>query len=170
MSFKAQLKLYLGWEWEEGAQDKDNQDLDYTLLDGTDINQAEAVFHQENVTLLDGNSTTYDLTALSRTVLGDTLDVTLITVKKILAVNESESGELIIGGAAANEWSEPFGADGDTAIVPPQSPWFWGSLRCGKEVDGTNKNLKIAASGDDVTYSLVIIGLVTPATGECSSA
>lgn len=170
MSFKAQFKLYVGWEWDEGARDVDNVTIDRTFLEGTDINQAEAVYHKDSETILDGNSVTFDLTNLTRVALGDTLETTFITIKQILIVNESTSGDLILGAAGTNEWSEPFGADGDTLNIPPDSPDLLSSRRCGWEVDGTNKNLKIAASGDDVTYSLVIIGLVTPATGECSSA
>lgn len=168
--FKAQLKVYLGWEWDDGAQDKGNVSIDETFEDGTGVDQAEAVYHVVSETILDGNSNTYDLTALLRQVLGDELSTTLVTIKELLIINESTSGNLVVGNAAADEWSEPFGADGDTLVIRPDSPCLLSSRRCGWEIDGSNKNLKIAASGDDVTFSMVIIGLLTPATGVCSSA
>ena len=79
-------------------------------------------------------------------------------------------GQLVVGGAASNEWSEPFGADGDKVVCPLDSPVELVNRQCVWEVDATNKNLKIAAEGGDVTYSIAIIGLLNPATGECSSS
>jgi hypothetical protein len=165
------MKGYLGWNWDDGAKDFDNLNYNKPWTSGTAFNEAEAVYKIESATILDAASVTFDLTALTRTVLGDTLNTVFVTIKAILIVNESTSGgELVVGAAASNEWSEPFGADGDTGIVPLDSPWLWASRRCGKFVDASNKNLKLAAVGGDVTYSMAIIGTITGATGECSSS
>lgn len=172
MTYKGNIQSVLSWSWTSGTSDNDKLSYSQTLTDGTGVNQAEAVWHKESIVLLSGNSTTYDLTNLIRTVLGDaTHSTTFVTIKAIHLVNLSTSGgELHIGGAATNEWSEMFAADGDKLVIPLDSANLWSSRRCGKEVDGTNKNLKVAAVGGDVTYSIAIVGLITPATGECSSS
>jgi hypothetical protein len=170
MGFKAEVKAWLGWNWSDGAVD--NQRLDYAgrLLDGNGDNQAEAVWHAENQTLVDAASTTLDLTALTRTILGDLHTVTFLTVKALLIVNQgSSSGRLLVGGAAADEWSEPFGADGDQIAVPLDSPLLLTNRQAGWNVDQANRNLKLAASGGEVTYSIAVVGTTT-AAGSSSGA
>ena len=162
MSFKAEVKASAGWNWNEGAIDNDRLDYAQQLLDGNGDNQAEAVWHAESQTLLDAASTTLDLTSLARTILGDAHTVTFLTVKAVLIVNRSTSGgELLVGGAAADEWSEPFGADGDRLVVPLDSPALLANRKDGWDVDASNKNLRLAASGGNVTYSIAIIGTTT---------
>lgn len=172
MSFQGQIKASFGWEWDEGATDSSDLKFNETLADGVGVNQAEAVWHKEDVELLNAASTTYDLTSLIRTVIGDTTHVTaLVSVNGILIINKSTAGgEVLVGGAASDEWSEPFGADGDKVRVPLDSPLVLVSRRCGWEVDDSNKNLKLLAQGGDVTYSIAIIGTINFTTGECSSS
>lgn len=172
MSFKAEVKASVGWNWSEGAVDNDRLDYAQRLSDGNADNQAEAVWHAENQTLPDAASTTWDLTTLARTVLGDVHTVTFLTVKALLIVNLSTSGgELLVGGAAGDEWSEPFGADGDQLAVPPDSPLLLANRQAGWNVDDANKNLKLAASGGDVTYSIAIVGTTTaPGSGSGSGS
>ncbi len=170
MSFKADVKASVGWNWNEGAVDNDRLDYAQWLLEGNGADQAEAVWHAEDQTLLDGASTTLDLTSLTRTVLGDSLTVTFLTVKALLIVSQDSSvGELVVGAAAADEWSEPFVADGDQLAVPPDSPCLLGNRQTGWTVDNANRNLKLAASGGDVTYSIAIVGTIT-ASGSGSGA
>jgi len=164
MSFKAEVKASVGWNWNEGAID--NQRLDYAeqLLAGNGDDQAEAVWHAENQTLPDAASVTLDLTALTRSVLGDINTVTFLKVKALLVVNlDSGGGRLLLGGAAADEWSEPFGADGDQVAVEPDSPLLLANRGSGWEVSDADKNLKLAASGGGVTYSIAIVGTTTAA-------
>ena len=162
MSFKAELKASVGWNWNEGAVDNDRLDYAEQLLDGNGDAQAEAVWHAESQTLLDAGSTTLDLTSLGRTILGDLHTVTFLTVSALLVVNESTGGgKLLIGGAASDEWSEPFGADGDQVAVPPDSPLLLCNRQAGWPVDDSNKNLRIAASGGDVDYSIAVVGTIT---------
>lgn len=164
MSFKAEVKASLGWNWNDGAVDNDRLDYAEQLLEGNGASQAEAAWHDRDRTLLDGASTTLDLTSLTRTILGDTVTVTLLTVKALLIVNQtSGGGELVVGDAAANEWAEPFTADGDQITVPPDSPLLLANRQTGWQVDDSNRNLKLAASGGDVTYSIAIIGTTTTA-------
>lgn len=170
MSFQAHLTASLGWRWNDGAVDASRLGYAESLLDGSDDNQAEAVWHVEDQTLLDGTSTTLDLTNLTRTVLEDLHTVTFTQVRAVLVVNlATGSGELIVGGAASDEWSAPFGADGDLLAVPPNSPLLLANRKTGWDVDDTNKNLKLAASGGDVNYSIAIVGNLT-ATGSSSGS
>jgi len=159
MTFKAEIQASLGWNWSEGAVD--NQRLDYArqLLQGNGDNQAEAVWHAEDQVLLSGASVTLDLSALERTILGDTNTVTFLSIKALLIVNASTSGgHLLVGGAASDQWSEPFGADGDQVAVPPDSPLLLCNRQAGWPVDGANRNLKLAAVDGNVTYCLAIVG------------
>ena len=172
MSFKAEVRASLGWNWSEGAVDNDRLDYVKTLLEGNGDNQAEAVWHAENQALLDAASDTLDLTTLARTVLGDIHTVTFLTVKALLIVNLSTTGgQLLVGGAAADEWSEPFGADGDQVAVPLDSPLLLTNRQAGWNVDDSNKNLKLAADGGDVTFSIAIVGTTTaPGSGSGSGS
>lgn len=170
MSFQARVSASLGWRWSDGAVDSSRLSYAESLLEGSDDNQAEAVWHVEDQTLLSGTSTTLDLTNLTRTVLEDLHTVTFTQVRAVLVVNLSTgSGELIVGGAAGDEWSAPFGADGDQLAVPPDSPLLLTNRKTGWDVDDANKNLKLTASGDDVAYSIAIVGNLT-ATGSSSAS
>jgi hypothetical protein len=157
----------IGWVWVEGVTDRGAVDWAQYFDDGDDEIEANASWHADSITLADGNTTTLDLTALTRTVLGDTLTTSLMSVKGILIVNETEdlNANLIVGGAASNAFAYPFGYDTDTVIVPPDSPMLLCNRRWGWFVDGTHKNLKLEASGGDVTYSMVIIGTTSLGTG-----
>ena len=170
MSFKVEMKASIGWNWDDGAVDNDRLEYVRQLLEGNDDNQAEAVWHVEDQVLLDGNSTTLDLTALTRTILGDTVTVTLLTVKGLLIVNQSTTGgQLVVGDAATDEWSAPFGADGDQVTVPLDSPVLLSNRQSGWAVDNSNRNLKLTASGGDVTYSIAMVGTTTaPGSGSGS--
>ena len=90
------------------------------------------------------------------------IDLGTSSVKALLVINESTSvGELVVGNAATDPWSEPFGADGDLIAAPPDSPILLANRQEGWEVDNANRNLKLAAAGGDVTYSIAIVGTIT---------
>jgi len=170
MSFRADVKASIGWGWDSGAVDNDRLDYAVRFLEGNADGQAEAVWHVEDQTLLDGASTTVDLTALTRTIFGETFTITLLTVRALLIVNKSTGGGVLLAGdAAADQWSEPFGADGDQITVPSDSSLLLGNRQTGWSVDDSNKNLRLAADGDDVTYSVAIVGTTT-ASGSGSSS
>lgn len=159
MGLKAEIKTAIGWNWSDGAID--DQRLDYAKLwtAGSGPGQAEAVWHAEERLLLEGTAETLDLTDLARTVFGASISITLLSVKALLVVSHSAStGELLIGAATTDTWSEPFGDDGDQIAVPPDSPLLLVNRQSGWAVDDANKNLKLAASGGDVIYSVVVMG------------
>ena len=164
MSFKGEIRTSIGWNWNDGAVDNDRLDYAKQMLEGNGAGEAEAVWHDEDCLLGDGASSTVDLTELQRTVLGDINTVTFLKVKALLIVSHSDSeGDLLVGDAASDEWSEPFGADGDQLIVPAGSPVLLANRNTGWPVDASNKNLKLAASGGDVSYSIAIVGTTTAA-------
>jgi len=171
-TFSANVTAAVGWLWRADTlnpSDDDRLAFAKSLTDGDDDYEAEAKWSDEAASLLEGGTRTLDLTALTRTIFGDTHTVVLVRVKAILiTVTEASTGQLLVGGAASNEWHEPFGAAGDKIRVPRGSPMLLGCLGCGWEVNDSNKNLKLAACDGDVTYSIVIIGTTTICTGTCS--
>ncbi len=159
MSFKAEIQAWIGWNWREGAVDNDRLDYARQLLEGQGNGQADAVWHLEDQSLADGASTTLDLTALARTILGSPHSLTLTAVKGLLVVNATTAaGELLVGAAAADPWWGPFGAATDRVRVPPDSALLLVNRESGWPVDANNKQLNLAASGGDVTYSIVLVG------------
>ena len=169
MTFKAEIRALIGWNWSQGALDSGRLDYARSFAEGFDDSQAEAVWHSEGETLSSGGSTTLDLTALQRSVLGSLMTTTLVSVKGLLVINSgSSAGRLVVGGAGGAEWSAPFGADGDTIALPPDGALMLSNLQGEWQVDDANKLLKLAAAGGDVAYSLVLLGTLT-ATGSSSS-
>jgi hypothetical protein len=169
MSFKAEIKAAIGWSWNQGALDSSRLDYAAQLSEGHGDGQAEAVWHVEQETLLNGAAELLDITALRRSVLGAIHTATLLSVKGLLVINDAaSSGNLVIGGAGGSEWSAPFGGDGDTVALPPDGVLFLSSRGQGWPVDDANKLLKLTAAGGDVGYSVAIIGTLT-ASGSGSS-
>jgi len=169
MSFKGELRASLGWNWSDGATDNGRLDYAAQLLSGNGDGQAEAAWHLAGQTLANGESTTLDLTNLTRTILGDLHTVTFLTVKALLVVSHAASvGELALGDAAADTWSAPFGGDSERVFVPPDSPMLLANRRSGWAVDDSNRNLKLAAVGGEVLFSIAVLGTIT-ASGSGSS-
>ena len=162
MTFKAEIRASLGWNWSEGAVDNGRLEYAKQFLEGHGDGQAGAAWHAEDQSLVEGASATLDLTALARSILGDTLTTAFLRVKGILVVNQSASaGRLVMGEAGGAEWSAPFGADGDTVAIPPQSAMLLVNRQEGWPVDDSNKLLRLAAAGGPVTYSVAIVGTTT---------
>lgn len=171
MSFTAEIAARIGWAWNDGALDSDDLRYAVRLLEGNGESQAEAVWHKEDVELLSGASETLDLTALVRTILGEAVTFTFLTIKGLLiTVDEDSTGELLVGGAASNAWYYPWSDASDKSNVPAGSPFLIGNRHWGWAVDASNKNLKLEASGGDVTYSIAIVGTTaTTASGSSGS-
>ncbi len=162
MTFVAEIRASLGWTWDEGAVDDDRLDLVQQLSEGNGDNQAEAVWHLEDQELPNGESVALDLAALQRWILGDTNTVTFLKVKAVLLSSDAQSaGNLVVGGAATDPWSEPFAAAGDQAVVAPNGLLLLGNPQAGWPVDAGRRNLQLAADGGDVTYSIAIVGTLT---------
>ncbi len=164
-TFTSDVKAFVGWNWlaDTGQPtDDDNISYDKSFTDGSGDSQEEIKWSSESRTLLNGNSETFDLTALARSLFGGTLTVTLYKVKTIMIVIESTTaGKLTIGDAASNEWAGPLHTDGQTLILDPDSVYLQTNRQYGWGVDDSNKNLKVAAGNGDVTYSIFIGGTET---------
>jgi hypothetical protein len=172
-TFKGEVVARLGWKWEsDGVRDFDNVNHATDMTTGFDWNEAEAVWSKDSVSLADAASVTYDLTNLTRTIFGQSFAVTLIDVRAIQIKNETTTeGTLTVGDAGSNEWSAMFGADGDTIKVEPLSTFLISNELDGWDVDSTNKNLKLTASGGTTTFSIAIIGATSAgASGSGSGA
>lgn len=164
VTFGGQLKAALGWDWKDtaGPLDKGIVEYDKALTNGTGENQAEMIWWRKSEVLLDGQSQTFDLTSLTRELLGSTITQTFYKVKGLLIIVENTTlGNLIVGDAAANEWSGPFWGDGATIVIPPDSHLSICNRQNGWGVDASNKNLKLFAHQGDVTSSIAIVGTET---------
>lgn len=178
MNLRSTIDARLGWKWVNGAVDEDNLTFKEVLANGFDDNEAEIVWHLEDEALVNGASTTWDLTALTRDILGDDHESTLGSVKAILVISASTSvGTLIVGAADYDVWWAPFDSETGTVEVPPDSPLLLVNRQGGWEVtkelssssssgeSGADRMLKVTASGGAVTYSIAIIGTQWSSSG-----
>ncbi len=172
-TFKAEIVARIGHKWEsEGVIDSDKVEQNTQLTNGFNWNEAEAAWQLTGVVLADAASVIYDLSNLTQTRFGDTQVIAMIDIRAIIIKNETTGeGTLILGDAGANEWSAMFGADGDKLNVEPSSVFLISNELDGWDVDATNKNLKITASGGETTFSIEIVGATSAgASGSGSGA
>ena len=167
-SLQSRIHAAVAWTWHDRLGDSpiifsDRLQFVKDLADGSGDNQADAVWYVKNQTVLAGESITYDLDLLEQTMFGDTITVPFARIKGLLIVNKNSSGDgyLLIGGAATNEWDEPFGASGDTLAVMPASPLLLANVRDGWDVTSASRSLKIAAVGNDVTFDISAVGTLS---------
>jgi hypothetical protein len=170
-TFRAELLARLGWKRTSGSV-TDEQQCKYCqpLECGDGPGQAEAAWQDADAFLLDGAARPLDLTALTRPMFDDLHTTVLVTVRAILLVNNNVAqGRLVVGRAAQHEWFAPFSAAGGMLEVPPQSAALVSNRQAGWAVDAARRNLKLAAVGGDVSYSIAILGTLT-AGGSGSSS
>jgi len=165
---RSTIQAELGWSWQDrdGASLITNnsrlrllQDFD----DGSGVNEAEAVWDASEQTLPAGTALTFELDGLERILFGDAIYLSLLKVKAILIVNRNTSGSgyLLVGGAASDAWSAPFGAAGDKVKVMPGAPLFLACPQNGWDVEAGANQLKIAAVGATVVFDIAILGTRT---------
>ena len=154
----------LGWTWRDtvGRTTIVNSNRLRSLsdlADGTGADQADVVWHVEDQILSAGSSTTLELDGLAQSVFGSTISLSLAAVKAILVVNTSSTGGyLLVGGAAADEWHEPFAAAGDKIKVMPGGQLLLANPGAGWGVSAGSTDLKIAAVSAEVTYDIAVLG------------
>lgn len=170
--FNAELLAQIGWRWTSGAVvDEGRLRFSRQLSNGIGANQAEAVWYDQEVVLADGGQRILDLTALRRWIFEDELLTVLATVRALAVVNQSSgAAQLIVGGATSDEWSAPFGADGDTLVLPPDAVLLLAAPAAGWPVDTANRNLRLAASGGPAVYSIAVLGTLTLSSGSSSGS
>lgn len=175
-TLRSTISVQTGWTWRDQTgtstiTDSNRFLFDKDLADGADADQADAVWHAEDQVLAAGESTTLELDTLEQTWFGNAITISLAKVKAIQIINKSTAGGyLLVGGAALDEWYEPFGASGDTVKVMPDSPLILSNTRDGWDVQLGNTALKIAASGGAVTFDLAILGTLEAGSGSSSSS
>jgi hypothetical protein len=164
-TLRSSLDIDLGWTWRDQLGDfsvSDNNRLHFRqeLTDGTGVHQADAVWRVSDQTLESGLATTFHLNALAESLFGNTIQIPLNTVRILMIVNKTTTGNgyLLVGGAEANEWHAPFGMPGHTVKAMPGSPLLMANLRSGWLVKPDNEALKLVAIGNDIVYDLVIVG------------
>ena len=162
----SEIKVSLGWLLQDAnalSTVADNSQLDYhqAFADGTDVDQADRVWHDER-TLSSGANEDLVLSNLPQTLFGNSLGIALAKVKAILLVNTAiDAGEdLVLGGAASHEWQGPFAAAGDKIIVPTDSCLLLLNKKSGWTVTaGSADKLRVANNGaGDITYKIAILG------------
>ena len=91
-------------------------DMLWQIASGTAADESDIVYH-DKITLADAASLEIDLAGTLTDIFGDT--VTLARVKAlIIKPVETNTGNLLVGGAAANGWSTPFDDPTDKLKIP----------------------------------------------------
>ena len=176
-TLKSTLSAQLGWTWRDVAGtlvviDSNRLAFDADLADGAGSAEADAIWHAADQTLLAGQAMTLELDALAQSIFGDIITIPLAKVKAILIVNKNggQSGSLVVGGAAANAWSAPFGTPGDTVCVMPGSPLVLANLCDGWDVPPGSHALRLEAVGQPVTFDVAILGVLAGVEGSSSGS
>lgn len=134
----------------------------WRFTNGAGANQANEVFSDIR-TLTASSTENLDLAGSLTGAFGETLTFTKVKALVIVAA-AGNTNDVVVGGAASNGFSTPFGDPTDTVKVKPG-----GALvliapdAAGYAVAaGTGDLLKIAngGSGTGVTYTIVIVGAV----------
>ncbi len=174
-SLRSAVETHLGWTWRDEVGDAaviDSNRLAFQrdLTDGDDPGEADAVWHAQDRILPEGESLLLQLDALEQPLFGDTILVSLDRVKAILIVNRNTEGAayLVVGGAAVDEWSEPFGMAGDTIKVMPGSPLLLANVLDGWPVAASGATLRIASTGGPVAFDVAILGTMSPGAASSS--
>lgn len=133
-----------------------------SLTNGTGANQANQMF-TDTRTISASSSEDLDLSGVLASSFGTTLVFTSIKAI-IVSAASANTNDVVIGGAAANDFSTFFGASTDTIIVVPGGTFALINPEAnGYAVTaGSADLLKIAnsSSGTSVVYDIIIIGEV----------
>jgi hypothetical protein len=133
-----------------------------TITEGSGSGQGDGSWNIEDAVLLSAATVEYDLTALTRSVFGGSLTTSFQKiVALVIEVDSTSTGALVVGGAAANTWVGPFIDTTDKIALEADSQYAQTQYLDGWPVSGSNKALKLEASGGNVTYSIYLVGLLT---------
>lgn len=164
-NLQSTVETHLGWTWRDGVGgavvvDSNRLACRQDLRDGAAAAEADAVWHAHGRVLLAGESLLLELDALEQSLFGAAVLIAMDRVKAILIVNRNTAGtaHLAVGGAAADEWSEPFGMFGDTVKVMPASPLLLANVMDGWPVVPSAATLQVSAIGGAVTFDIAILG------------
>lgn len=176
-NLQSKIEAQLGWTWRDHVDtspvvDSNRIRFKRDMIDGSETNQADAVWHAKNQTLSAGASTTLELDALEKELFGDTIFIALLKLKSLLIKNNNtgDTGYLLVGGAASDAWHAPFGNVDDTLKVMPGGALLLANPRDGWDVTVDARDLKITAVGGSVTYDIAMLGTATEDEDESSSS
>lgn len=137
--------------------------LSQVWSNGTGPNQINFKYHDRRTVTLSTLTDDIDLAGVLADVFGDT--ITFIHIKEIVILNRATvSGEdLLIGGAAANAWNQPFNGSA-TAKDDCWASGIWvrsAPLSGIPVTAGSSDTLRVAHNGsvDDIDYDIVIKGV-----------
>ncbi len=129
------------------------------LASGTGASQADQVFSDQR-TITASSSENLDLAGSLADAFGAT--ITFAKIKAIMILADSgNTNDVVIGNAASNGFTGPFGAATHTVAVKPGGVAMFAHPGTGWTVTaGTGDILKVANSGGttSVTYKVIIIG------------
>lgn len=133
--------------------------LDDSLADGVGLDLADIIWHDRRT--VTAAAETLDLSALTRTVFGDSATIAFVKIKGLVIRNRNAvAGEnLTVGNAAANGWTgwtNP--ATATTAIGPNAWRGFWEPSLAGVAVAGGSKNLKLDPGAATIAYDIFVLG------------
>ena len=158
------IRAELGWTWRDESGETAIVDSNrlrklIDLADGTGSDQADTVWHAQEQSLATGASTTLSLDDLAQSIFGDSISLSFSKIKALLIANTSTTaGYLLVGGAASDQWYEPFAASGDKIKVMPGGQLLLTHPGTGWSVAAGSTDLKIAAVGATVSYDIAILG------------
>ena len=129
------------------------------LASGVGANQADQVFSDERV-ITASSSENLDLAGVLADALGATL--TFAKIKAILVVADAaNTNDVVVGGAASNGFTGPFGGATHTVAVKPGGVFMAACPGTGWTVTpSTGDILKVANGGGttSVKYKVIIVG------------
>jgi hypothetical protein len=162
----SEIKASINWLFQEPLAlttvgDASQLSYDEQLASGTAVDQADRIWSDQR-TVAGAANDDLDLTALTHTVFGSTLTVTLAKVKAILIVNTSTtSGDLLrVDSSVTNGFTGATGGSATSLLeIGADSSCLLASKKDGWTVDGTHKVLRVHnPTADAITYDIVILG------------
>lgn len=162
MALSINLTAILGWTHTSALDqstitDSSQINLSDTLASGTAVDQADQIWHDRRT--LTATSENLDLAGSLVNAFGATL--TFARIKGILIKNRSTTAgaNLIVGGAAANQFPLFSDVTDKIPIGPDGFFFYYDPSAAGKVVTaGTGDQLKIDAGASTIDYDIVLIG------------
>ena len=173
MSFSAHILARLGWSWKESndlAVIRNEARVEYrrSFSDSLDAARADAIWEAAGETLAASASKTYELDALDKSLFGDTLYVSFLTLRAIYLHNRSAAAILRVGGAPSDPWQGFFGEPTDTLLLPPGAALLLTAPAGGWPVTTTARDLRVTAVDAEAEFDVVLLGTVSEEAGGSS--
>jgi hypothetical protein len=123
--------------------DKTTLSISTALTDGTGNDQADA-YWRDAITIAASATTSLDLRALSRQLMGGTVDDTFAKVKILCLQNKSLTASLSVGASVANRWTA---LAAGAVTVGPSGVFYVAFPLAGYTTSASDKILAITNNG-----------------------